>query len=338
MPHLCLKVLIKPFLGRGFFAKMSWRYALLPAVLMLVLVVAFLFSPGPLKQTYRFYIAPNMSLASVSDKLAQENVLFMSSVFYGLMWAGGQANSVYAGEYSFPAKANLWQVMRTIVLQKNTRRRFTVPEGLTSFRVVELLNSAPMLQGKIDVVPQEGSLLPETYFYDRGTSRAALLAEMRENMSDFVELLWRTRQAGLPFTTPQQAIILASIVEKETSVVEEMPHIASVFINRLKSSMRLQADPTVIYGITKGLRPLGRKLHRKDIRKRTRWNTYQIPSLPPTAIANPGKNALRAVFFPASTEDFYFVASQNGRHAFAKTLAEHNRNVKRWRLKRKLQR
>jgi len=209
--------------------------------------------------------------------------------------------------------------------------RITVPEGLASAEIVTLLMDAEALEGDISEVPPDGALLPETYHFHRGDARTEILDRMRQSMTEALAEAWEKRAENLPLKSPQEALVLAAIVEKETGVDRERALVAGVFVNRLRKGMPLQSDPTVVYGITLGAAPLGRALTRKDLAKPTPYNTYQINGLPPGPIANPGRAALEAAVNPAETEFFYFVADGNGGHAFAKTLAEHNRNVAKWR-------
>jgi UPF0755 protein len=196
--------------------------------------------------------------------------------------------------------------------------------------IYDIVNSDPVLVGDAGSVPQEGSLLPETYLYTRGATRAELIARMREAQIKLVDSLWNNRAPNLPFRTPQEALTLASIVEKETSIPEERRHIASVFVNRLRLGMKLQSDPTIIYGISKGY-PLGRGIRESELNGYTPYNTYVIGGLPPTPICNPGKNSIAAVLNPEDSNDLYFVANGTGGHSFTPSIAEHERNVARWR-------
>lgn len=211
------------------------------------------------------------------------------------------------------------------------RWRVTLAEGVTSWQVVDALKRADFLSGEIAAVPPEGSLAPDSYEVERGADRAALLAEMATRQAATMTELWATRAEGLPYDTPEEALIMASIVEKETGIAEERKRVASVFINRLEQGMRLQTDPTVIYGVTKGEGVLGRGLRQSELRRETPYNTYVIDGLPPTPIANPGRLSIEAALNPDKTDDLYFVADGSGGHAFAKTLAEHNENVAKWR-------
>ncbi len=209
--------------------------------------------------------------------------------------------------------------------------RITVAEGVTSWQIVDALKKADFLQGALETVPPEGSLAPGSYEVERGTERGALIAEMTARQSAILAEAWAGRAEGLPYDTPEEALIMASIVEKETGVAEERGRVASVFINRLQQSMRLQTDPTVIYGITKGEGVLGRGLRQSELRRETPYNTYVIDGLPPTPIANPGAEAIKAAVNPDTTDFLFFVADGSGGHAFAETLEQHNENVAKWR-------
>jgi UPF0755 protein len=209
--------------------------------------------------------------------------------------------------------------------------RVTVAEGVTSWQIVESLKLADFLSGALETVPPEGTLAPGGYEPARGTERGALIAEMTERQTAILAEAWAARAEGLPYDTPEEALIMASIIEKETSIPEERGRVASVFINRLQQGMRLQTDPTVIYGITKGEGVLGRGLRQSELRRETPWNTYVIDGMPPTPIANPGRESIMAAVNPDDTDYIFFVADGTGGHAFAKTLEEHNENVARWR-------
>jgi UPF0755 protein len=211
------------------------------------------------------------------------------------------------------------------------RFRVTLAEGTTSWQVVDALKKADFLEGAVEVVPAEGTLAPDSYEVERGSERGALIAAMSERQAAALAELWAARAEGLPYASPEEALIMASIVEKETAVAEERRRVASVFVNRLRQGMRLQTDPTVIYGITKGEGVLGRGLRQSELRRETEWNTYVIDGLPPTPIANPGRLAIEAALNPDTTDYLFFVADGTGGHAFAETLAEHNDNVAAWR-------
>ncbi|WP_424942896.1 endolytic transglycosylase MltG [Aliiroseovarius crassostreae] len=222
----------------------------------------------------------------------------------------------------------VYQAMRD---EDDTRYRIAVAEGVTSWQVVDSLKAADFLTGDIAEVPPEGSLAPDSYEMKPGASRADLIAAMMASQADILAKAWDARAEGLPYASPEEALIMASIVEKETGVADERRQVASVFVNRLNQPMRLQTDPTVIYGITKGQGALGRGLRQSELRRETPYNTYVIDGLPPTPIANPGKAAIEAALNPANTEYLFFVADGTGGHAFATTLQEHNANVAKWR-------
>ncbi len=215
--------------------------------------------------------------------------------------------------------------------QPDTRFRVTVVEGTTVWQVVEALNAAEFLAGEIAEMPPEGMLAPDSYAVQPGEDRGVLVAEMQRRQALVLEDLWAARAPDLPISSPEEALILASIIEKETGVPEERRQVASVFVNRLRVPMRLQTDPTVIYGVTEGRGVLGRGLRQSELRGATPWNTYVIDGLPPTPIANPGRASIAAALDPDDTPYLYFVADGTGGHAFATNLADHNRNVARWR-------
>lgn len=217
------------------------------------------------------------------------------------------------------------------VEQGGLRYRVTLAEGVTSWQVIEALSVADFLSGQVSEIPPEGSLAPDSYEVERGSARAELLAEMAARQTRILNDLWGARAEGLPYDSPAQVLIMASIVEKETGIAAERPTVASVFVNRLRQGMRLQTDPTVIYGVTNGKGILGRGLRQSELRRATPYNTYVIDGLPPTPIANPGRESIAAALNPAETDYLYFVADGSGGHVFARTLAEHNRNVAEWR-------
>lgn len=214
---------------------------------------------------------------------------------------------------------------------RDLRYRVTLAEGVTSWQVVDALKRADFLQGNVEAVPAEGALAPDSYEVARGTERGTLIATMEAQQTRVLADLWAARAADLPYDTPEAALIMASIVEKETGIADERPQVASVFVNRLRQGMKLQTDPTVIYGVTKGEGVLGRGLRQSELRRETPWNTYVIDGLPPTPIANPGRLSIEAALNPDTTEYIFFVADGTGGHAFARTLTEHNQNVARWR-------
>ena len=242
----------------------------------------------------------------------------------------GHASALKAGEFNIPAGANMEAVLKILIGGEVMLHAITLAEGLTSQNIVAHLRGLDLLQGEV-TVPAEGSLLPETYKVARGMSRAKLIEKMMRAQTAVIDELWPKRQDGLPLNSKQEAIILASIVERETAIAKERPLVAAVFINRLKKRMRLQSDPTIIYGLVGGQGKLGRPIRRSEIRRRTAYNTYRINGLPPTPIANPGRASIAAVLNPADSPALYFVADGTGGHVFSQTLEEHNLNVQRWR-------
>lgn len=280
------------------------------------------------------YIPRGAGTASIAATLKQAGVISNSRVFrYGVRLFGGE-KPLRAGEFRVPAGGSPAAIAAILQSAEPVVHKITIAEGLTSAEVVSLLTAEPALAGEAPL-PSEGTLLPETYHFHRDDTRAALVRRMEDAMQAALDALWDQRQDGLPYTSPREAVIMASIIEKETGVAGERSRVAAVFINRLQRGMRLQSDPTVVYGINNGAGPLGRQLTRQDLDTPTPYNTYQIGGLPPTPIANPGRAALAAALAPASTKDLYFVADGSGGHAFSETLDQHNRNVRAW---RKLQR
>ncbi|MFN7113873.1 MAG: endolytic transglycosylase MltG [Alphaproteobacteria bacterium] len=237
-----------------------------------------------------------------------------------------------AGEYQMPVTAAPRDILRILQMGKTFQRRITIPEGLMAVEIIALINAADAMTGEITDIPPEGSLLPETYHYTRGTKRSDMVSRMQRSMTAALAELWEKRAEGLPLATPQEAIIFASIVEKETAIAAERPRVAGVFVNRLRLGMKLQTDPTVIYAITEGKTRLGRPLLRRDLEEvDSPYNTYKYAGLPPGPIANPGYQSIAAALNPETHDYIFFVADGTGGHAFGKTLQEHNRNVQRWR-------
>ena len=243
--------------------------------------------------------------------------------------------SLKAGEFSFPKGASIRQILNILRHGKTVVRRLTVAEGLTTHDVLARLEATEGLTGTVPGGLGEGKLLPETYHFSYGDKRSDIVRRMRAAMTDKVERLWARRAPNLPLTSPTEALILASIIEKETGLAEERARVAGVFINRLNAGMRLQSDPTVVYALTGGQGKLGRPITRADLKYENPYNTYQHKGLPPGPIANPGVAAISAVLNPARSGDLYFVADGNGGHLFARTLVAHNRNVRRWRKLRR---
>lgn len=269
------------------------------------------------------------SLPEIAASLERGGVIRSSSIFMTAAKVTGAARTLKAGEYEFGSRASMAQVLDAVRHGRIVRHWITVPEGLTSDMVMDILTKSDVLTGSA-ATPPEGAILPETYEVQRGEDRAAVLQRMMDDRDKLLNQLWANRVQGLPFQTKDEAVTLASIVEKETGLASERPRVAAVFVNRLRTGMRLGSDPTIIYGISRG-RPLGRGIRLSELQRPTPYNTYLIAGLPPTPIANPGRAALAAVLNPAKTDDLYFVADGTGGHVFASTLEQHNANVAKWR-------
>jgi UPF0755 protein len=284
---------------------------------------------GPAAAQTVLVITPGSGLNRIAGTLAQAGVIENGLLFRAGVMRRGRTAQLKAGEYAFPPHASEAQVVDMLVAHKALEHRLTIPEGLTSDAAVALVKADPTLTGDVPVVP-EGSLLPETYLFERGTTRAELLARMHKAQEALLAQVWPKRKEGLPFASQEDALKLASIVEKETAIPSERPRIAAVFINRLQNGMKLESDPTIIYGLTKGV-PLGHPLRQSELATPNPYSTYQIAGLPPTPISNPGRDAIQAVLNPSDSQELYFVANGTGGHVFAKTAAEHQRNVAQWR-------
>jgi peptidoglycan lytic transglycosylase G len=292
---------------------------------------AYLVRPGPTRQETVVVLPRGAGLARIAAMLNDAGVIEHPWMFRLAARVLGHDRELKAGEYAFPAAITPGSVLNLLGNGQTVARRLMVAEGLTVAEIYQLLEKAEGLVGELPPPPPEGSLLPETYFYAFGDRREDLVRRMRRGMQDLLEQLWPLRARGMPLVRPEDAVTLASIVDKETGQPDERRKIAAVFINRLRSGMRLQADPTVIYGLTEGEGRLGRALTRHDWTDGSAYNTYHIEGLPPGPIGNPGRASIEAVLNPAAVDYLYFVASGNGGHAFARTLAEHNRNVAAWR-------
>lgn len=293
--------------------------------------------PGPSAEDSVIILPRGAGLDEIARRLGQARIIDSPWLFRIGVRLSGAARDLQAGEFLFTAGLSAEGVMNHLLRGRPVARRLTVPEGMTSRRVVELIDAAAGLEGFIVGLPDEGALLPETYHYALGDYRAEMVQRMTAAMTETLAALWSARQDGLPFKTPFDALILASMVERETALADERRHVAGVFINRLRRGMRLQSDPTVIYGLTGGETALERPLRRADLKHDSPYNTYRIRGLPPGPIANPGRSSIAAVLDPLATEDLYFVADGAGGHVFARTLAEHNRNVAKWRKLQKAQ-
>ena len=318
-----LKQLILKFRGLIIIAAVSGGLAI-------AIILGLIYMPGPHGDTKRVLLQSGASSRAIASHLAEAGVLRSGFLFRLYVRLSGDSANLKAGEYDIPAADNMPAVLRVLTQGDIVLHPITIAEGLTSMQIVKLLQDETVLAGDVKL-PKEGSLLPETYKVERGMMRAALIGKMQAAQKTALDELWPQRQKNLPFTTKREALILASIVERETGVASERPLVAAVFVNRLKKRMRLQSDPTIIYGLVGGQGKLGRPIRRSEIRRTTPYNTYRINGLPPTPIANPGRASIAAVLNPADSKALYFVADGSGGHAFAETLEAHNKNVRRWR-------
>lgn len=313
-------------------------FTILVALLFATVVLISTFdAPGPLTQAKTFVVPRGEGTNDIAERLERDGIItnrwtFMAMLLTGrLSGTSKKGGDLKAGAYEFKAAASMREVADVLIEGKSALVKITIPEGLTSFQIVERLKAMEQLSGEITAVPPEGSLLPDTMVVQRGMSRQDIIDRMQAELQKVLASAWEKRAPGLPIQTPQQALILASIVEKETGRADERPRVAAVFVNRMRKKMRLQSDPTIIYGITQGQGPLGRPIYRSDIDQKTEYNTYQIDGLPPTPIANVGRQAIEATLNPAATNDIYFVADGTGGHTFSETLKEHNAAVANWR-------
>lgn len=323
--HLLALLVVGLLLAGGIFLWGMHRYA----------------APGPLPEETLFVIKKGSGVSLIADRLKAAAVIDDPVLFRVAARLTDTDKSLKAGEYRFTAHESLKDVLQKLHDGQVVQRQFTVPEGLTSWQVVQLLGTVEELKGEIADIPDEGSLLPETYNFMLGESRADKIAQMQQAMQQTQDELWAGAAADSIKLSSAEVLTLASIVEKETAVPDERRRIAGVFVNRLNKAMPLQTDPTVIYALTKGKiqnegkGPLGRRLLRKDLEVDSPYNTYKYPGLPPGPIANPGRASIEAVLNPEQHNFLYFVADGTGGHVFSETLAEHNRNAAQWRKIRK---
>lgn len=285
--------------------------------------------PGPLAQPAIVLIPKGTGTQGIAQALANAGIIVDPLVF--TIGAKLRKANLKAGEYEFAAAISPEAVMRQMAEGRTMVHKLTIAEGLTVRQVLGLVNAADFLDGDVGRLPREGSLLPETWYLSRGDERDELMGRMEKSMRQVLDQAWVSRAPGLPLKSKEEALILASVVERETALKAERPHVASVFVNRLRKGMPLQSDPTVIYGLSDGMGVLDRPLTRADLQTNHPWNTYTIPGLPQSPIANPGRASIEAVLHPADTDDLFFVADGTGGHVFAPTLDAHNRNVANWR-------
>ena len=292
--------------------------------------------PGPLRTATTFDVPKGATFNSIVPGLEAKSIIPEQGpfrVFVRGVQAAGKSGDLKVGEYGFKPGMSMRQVMLELTEGKPITYSVTFPEGWTSYKILERIAFDERLTGDAPPIPPEGSLLPDTYVFNRGATRQQIVDRMQQAQRKALNEIWAARDDDLPLETPSDLVNLASIVEKETGVSSERPHVASVFVNRLRKGMKLETDPTIIYGIWGGKgKPEDRGgLRRSELKKKTPFNTYQIKGLPPTPIANPGLASMKAVAQPLETDDLFFVADGTGGHVFAKTLKEHNANVKKWR-------
>ena len=288
-------------------------------------------APGPLASE-KIVNIPRGGIRDIADQLVREGVIDSPYWFMGGVLVLKARDELKAGEYQFNKQASLRQVVDTLIEARVVQHPVTIPEGLTSEQIVQRLLETPVLTGNIKEIPREGTLLPDTYHVPRGFTRERVIAAMQQAQQRVLKEVWEHRQTDLPLRSPEQLVVLASIIEKETGRSEERTRVASVFANRLKQKMKLQSDPTIIYGLVGGKGTLGRPILRSEIEQSTPYNTYVIDGLPPSPIANPGRASLEAAAKPARTKELYFVADGTGGHVFSETYDQHQKNVAKLRV------
>ncbi len=291
----------------------------------------YLTNPNNLQEPKTVSIPQGSSLYSVAKLLQNENIISQPEAFTLLMKILNHHKTIKAGQYMFASNISPNEVFNQMEQGRIIKYSLSIAEGLTTAQIIKMINEAPNMSGAVPEDIKEGELLPETYEYTYNYDRERLIQRMRESMQTAIDEEWQSRAENLPLKYKEEALILASIVEKETGVASERERVAGVFINRLKDGMKLQTDPTVIYAITKGEYVLDRPLLKSDLETDSPYNTYKNFGLPPTPIANPGRKAIHAALNPAITDEYYFVADGTGGHKFSSTLEEHNEGVKQWR-------
>ncbi len=311
----------------------------LAAVLFVVIAVLqirkWAVESGPLSDSVTVVVPRGANSGSVARVLDESGVIDKPWLFRVIGRLNGLDKKIRAGEYEFEPGVSLTGALRKVTSGKVYYRKITFAEGMTTAQFLALVDENPVLAGELSEPAKEGELLPETYSFTYGDSKNSIVVRAKQAMAEVLSEQWENRAADLPLKSPQELLILASVVEKETGIAHERPQVASVFVNRLKKGMKLQTDPTVIYALTEGKQELGRPLLRKDLKIDSPYNTYKYYGLPPAPICNPGTEAIKAAAQPADTDFLYFVANGDGGHNFAISLSEHNRNVKTWRKKNK---
>ncbi len=292
-------------------------------------------APGPLVEETTYDVPAGASFRSIAPALAERGIIENPGplrIFSRGVRAAGKEKALKVGEFAFAPGMSMRQVMNVLTEGRPIQYSLSFPEGLTSYQMVERITFSPDMTGTVETIPEEGTLKPDTYLFPRGFDRQKLIGIMQAAQTKALDAAWESRDPDLPLADKNAMLTLASIVEKETGVASERPEVAGVFVNRLRKGMRLQTDPTIIYGLFGGKgKPSDRPIYKSDIEKPTPYNTYTIDGLPPGPIANPGEASLKAVAAPANTTAVYFVADGSGGHAFAETLDEHNANVRKWR-------
>jgi UPF0755 protein len=293
-------------------------------------------APGPLQEDKVVNIPSRAGMTDIADVLQREGVIDNNRwAFIGAVFALKARSELKPGEYQFQKNASLRDVIGTIVDGKVVQHAVTIPEGLTSEQIVGRLTDNDIFTGSIREIPREGTLLPETYKFPRGTTREQVIARMQQTQKRVLAEIWERRSPDIPIKTPEQLVTLASIIEKETAKPDERSRVAAVFVNRLRQKIKLQSDPTIIYGLVGGKGTLGRPIKRSEIQQPSPYNTYVVDGLPPGPIANPGRASLEAAANPARTRDLFFVADGTGGHAFTETYDQHQKNVARLRAMEK---
>ncbi len=285
--------------------------------------------PGPLPEANAI-VVPRGSTAEVAEALHTAGVIAHPWLLRIAAWVSQRDGTLRAGEFAFPAHAPVTRVLAVLRAARPVQHRLTIPEGLTAQQIAGVLAHADAATGTAGTIA-EGSVLPQTYDYERGTDRAMLAERARAAMARLLQAAWSARAAGLPLASPRDAVTLASIVERETAKPGERAHVAAVYLNRLRQGMRLEADPTVMYAASGGSGVLDRPLSRADLRRDDPYNTYRVTGLPPGPICAPGRDSIEAVLHPADSDDLYFVADGTGGHVFSRDFAQHDAAVARWR-------